>query len=264
MNVLVTGAAGVVGSMLHEPMRLAGHHVVRTDLVPGADVSELDVTDAAAVADACRGMNAIVHLGGVPSESTFEAINRINVVGTHNVLLGAVEAGVGRVILASSNHGVGFYRHSDLPPGEVLADPAAPRPDTYYGWAKIANESMGSLFHDRFGLGVIALRIGSCYAEPNNTRQLATWLSPLDAGRLVNACLAADNVGFHTFWAISANTRRWWSLAGAEAFGYTSADDAERFAQDLIQRYGEPDPTASEHDHVGGHFVTAPLGVPMT
>jgi nucleoside-diphosphate-sugar epimerase len=264
MNVLVTGAAGSVGRILATPMLEAGHMVVRTDLHPDGDITRLDVTDADAVAAACEGMDAIVHLGGIPSESTFEKINQINIVGTHNVLVGAVAAGVGRVILASSNHAVGFYRRSELPPDtREMPDPPVPRPDTYYGWSKAATESLASLFHDRHGIGIIALRIGSCYEEPTTTRMLATWLAPLDAGQLVNACLALPSVGFHTVWAVSDNTRRWWSLAGAKALGYRPTDNSERFARDLIDAYGEPDPSDPIHDYVGGQFCDAPLGVPM-
>jgi len=265
MIVLITGAAGVVGSMLTEPLERAGHTLRRTDLRPGPGITALDVTDADAVAAACAGVDAIVHLGGIASEAGFDEINRINVGGTHNVLSGAVSAGVGRVVLASSNHAVGFHRRSDLPPGTAeMDDPQTPRPDTYYGWSKVATEALGSLFHDRFGLDVVSLRIGSCFPEPRNTRMLATWLAPVDVGRLVNACLSASDVGYRVLWAVSANTRGWWSTAGARALGYTSVDDAERFASDLVARYGEPDPRSDEHDCVGGLFTSAPLGEVMT
>src|SRR6185312_4268085 len=146
MDVLVTGAAGNVGRMLTEPLARAGHVVRRTDLRASGDdgVEMLDVTDADAVRAFCDGVDAIVHLGGIPTESTFEEINRVNVEGTHNVLKAAVAAGVGRVILASSNHTVGFYRRSELPSGVTeLADQWVPRPDTYYGWSKVATEALG-------------------------------------------------------------------------------------------------------------------------
>jgi uronate dehydrogenase len=266
MIVLITGAAGVVGTMLTEPLQNAKHVVRRTDLnaSDASAVEALDVTDPAAVAAACVGVDAIVHLAGIASEAGFDAINRINVGGTQNILAGAVAAGVKRVILASSNHAVGFHRRSELPEGvEMMDDPTEPRPDTYYGWSKVGMEALGSLFHDRFGLEVIALRIGSCFPEPTTTRMLATWLSPADVGPLVNACLSAPDVGYQAIWAISANTRRWWSLAAAEALGFRSVDNAERFADQLISRLGEPDRRVPEHDRVGGAFCAAPLGEVM-
>jgi nucleoside-diphosphate-sugar epimerase len=270
MHVLVTGAAGRVGRMLIDPLRTAGHTLVLTDLRadPTAGIDPLDVTDASAVRRAAEGTDAIVHLGGVPSEAPFAAVNAINVGGTHNVLEAAVAAGVRRVVLASSNHAVGFYRRSDAvttPEGRVeLADPAAPRPDTFYGWSKAAMEALGALYHHRFGLEVIALRIGTCMDEPPDARSLATWLAPEDAGRLFAACLSAPDVGFQAIFGVSDNARRWWSIAAAQSLGYASVDDAERFAPEWIAREGEPDLSDPRHDYVGGPFGTAPLGVFMT
>jgi nucleoside-diphosphate-sugar epimerase len=275
MRVLITGAAGRIGQMLIEPLRAAGHLLILTDLHPDESlgIDALDVTDAAATVAACAGASAIVHLGGIPSEAPFADINAVNVVGTYNVLAAAVDTGIDRVILASSNHAVGFYQRSDATREDatredggrlVLADPAAPRPDTFYGWSKAAMESLGSLYHDRYGLDVIALRIGTCFPTPPDARSLTTWLSPGDVGRVVHACLTAPNPGFQAIFAVSDNTRRWWSIEGTAALGFVSADDAERFAPELIARDGEPDPSQPVHDRVGGTFCFAPLGETMS
>src|SRR5215470_14969833 len=118
MHVLVTGAAGRIGRMLIAPLRATGARVTLTDLRPddAEEITPLDVTDAAAVIAACHGVDAIVHLAGVPGEAPFPTVNAVNVGGTHNILEGAVAAGVRRVIIASSNHAVGFYRRSDATP----------------------------------------------------------------------------------------------------------------------------------------------------
>ncbi|HKE67305.1 MAG TPA: NAD(P)-dependent oxidoreductase [Micromonosporaceae bacterium] len=271
MHVLVTGAAGRIGRMIAQPLRAAGHVVALTDLVAdaAAGIAPLDVTDPSAVLGAAHGADAIVHLAGIPSEAPFASINAVNVGGTYNVLEAAVAAGTRRVILASSNHAVGFYRRADAEPAgpggrRELADPERPRPDTFYGWSKAAIESLGALYHDRYGLEVIALRIGTCIPEPPDVRALATWLSPGDAGRIMLACLDAPDVDFQVMFAISDNTRRWWSIERSMALGYVSVDDAERFAPDLIGRDGEPDLSDPAHDRVGGPFCTAPLGVTMS
>jgi nucleoside-diphosphate-sugar epimerase len=234
-----------------------------TDLQPGEEAVTADLTDLDAIAKACQGADAVLHLGGISVEATFEDILATNVAGTHNMLRAAVDAGVPKVVLASSNHAVGFYRRGDVPPGsDGLPDDLTPRPDTYYGWSKAAIEAMASLYHDRFGLDVTVLRIGTCFAEPPDTRALATWLSPADAARIVEASLAYEPAGFRVLWAISDNTRRWWSLSGAEALGYRSADDAEQFAAARLAAQGEPNLGESPHDVVGGGFCTAPLGEP--
>jgi uncharacterized protein YbjT (DUF2867 family) len=270
-RLLVTGAAGTVGRLLRPLLRTPGRVLRLADVAPIDDVVDgeeamvVDVTDAAAVGKACQDVDAILHLGGLSTEASFEDILGVNVVGTHNVLRAAVDAGVSRVILASSNHAVGFYRRSvDAPVGsDGLPDGVPARPDTFYGWSKAAGESLGALYHHRFGLDVVALRIGTCFAEPVGSRGLSTWLAPADAARLVEACLSAPEVGFRVVWAISDNTRRWWSLEGAKALGFVSGDDAERFAAARIAEFGEPDPTDEVHDLVGGQFCGAPLGESM-
>jgi uncharacterized protein YbjT (DUF2867 family) len=282
-RLLITGAAGNMGRLLRPRLRREGRvlrllDIVRPDDGPqpdgpqpddGAEVVVADVTDAAAMADACAGVDAVLHLGGISVEAPFDDILRVNVHGTANVLEGARKAGVTRVVLASSNHAAGFYRRSDAGsdagsgdtdglPGDLPA-----RPDTYYGWSKAAIESMGALYHDRFGMDVVALRIGTCFAEPIGSRGLATWLSPDDAARLVEACLSAPSPGFRIVWGVSDNRRRWWSLAGARALGYESRDDAEVFAEARIAEFGEPDLADPVHDLVGGHFFRVPLGEHM-
>jgi uncharacterized protein YbjT (DUF2867 family) len=270
-RLLITGAAGNMGRLLR-PLLRRDDRVLRladlakvSDLGAGEEPVVADVTDPAAIGEACHDVDAILHLGGLSTEAPFDDILNVNVVGAHNVLRAAVDAGVSRVILASSNHAVGFYRRSTGVPGDGarLPDELPPRPDTFYGWSKAALESLGALYHHRFGLDVIALRIGTCYAEPIGSRGLSTWLSPKDAARLVEACLAVPEPGFRVVWAISDNTRRWWSVDGARALGFVSEDDAERFAAARIAEFGEPDPSDPVHDLVGGQFCLAPLGEPM-
>ena len=269
-RLLITGAAGNMGRLLRPFLRRDGRVLRLADVAeiddvhPDEEVMSVDVTDPAAVAKACQDVDAVLHLGGISTEASFDDLLLVNVVGTRNVLQAAVDAGVGRILLASSNHAVGFYRHADVPAGgDGLPDGLPPRPDTYYGWSKAALESLGALYHHRFGVDVVCLRIGTCFDEPIGNRGLATWLSPADAARLVEACLVAPEVGFTVVWAVSDNTRRWWSLARARALGYESRDDGERFAAARIAEFGEPDLTDPVHDYVGGTYTTAPLGEPM-
>jgi nucleoside-diphosphate-sugar epimerase len=269
-RLLITGAAGNMGRLLRPLLRREGR-VLRladlsevTDLQPGEETIAADVTDPDAVAKACQGMDAVLHLGGISVEATFEDVLAVNVAGTQNLFRAAVDAGVSKVVLASSNHAVGFYRRSDVPPGsDGLPSDLPPRPDTFYGWSKAAVEALGSLFHSRYGLDVTVLRIGTCFVEPPDARALSTWLAPDDAARLIDACLNNNTVGYRVIWAISDNTRRWWSLASAEAIGYKSIDNAERFAPTRLARHGEPDLADPLHDLVGGAFCQAPLGEPM-
>lgn len=250
-TILMTGAAGTIGQMLRP--RLAHHELRLTDVRAGDGIDELDVTDAAAVEKACAGADAILHLGGIAGEGPFEDVLAVNVRGTERVLAAAVRTGVPRVVLASSNHAAGLYSRADAGPAG-LADDVPARPDSYYGWSKASMEQLGRLFHDRHGLHVVCLRIGTCCDRPAEPRDLSTWLSPDDAARLVEAALTAT--GWRLVWGVSANTRRWWSTTGGLAIGYYPHDDAERWSRQC----GEPDLTAPANQLVGGSMPAKPLG----
>jgi len=269
-RLLVTGASGNMGRVLRPLLRREGRILRLADLAeptdpqPGEEVIAFDLTDPDAVAKACQGVEAVLHLGGISVEAAFEDVLAVNIAGTNNLLRAAVDAGVAKVMLASSNHAVGFYRRGDIPPGaDGLPDDIPARPDTFYGWSKAAIEPLGSLYHSRYGIDITVLRIGTCFPEPPDARALATWLAPEDAARLVEAILDNPTPGYRVMWATSDNTRRWWSLSGARALGYEPADDAERFAADRVERFGEPDLGDPMHDLVGGSFCQAPLGEPM-
>ena len=270
-RLLITGAAGNMGKLLR-PLLRRDDRILRLadiadidDAQPGEEVIAVDVLDAEAVTKACQDVHAVLHLGGISTEAGFDDVLQVNVVGTHNVLRAAVDAGVSKVLLASSNHAVGFYQRADAPAGsDGLPDNLLPRPDTFYGWSKAAVEALGSLYHDRFDLDVTALRIGTCFVEPTDTRGLSTWLAPGDAAQLIEACLALPGNGFRIVWAVSDNTRRWWSLEGARAMGFAPTGNAEVFAADRIAQFGEPDLNDPVHNLVGGAFCGWPLGEPMT
>jgi uronate dehydrogenase len=169
------------------------------------------------------------------------------------VLEAARRAGVPRVVLASSNHAVGFTPRPAS--GSLTEADARPRPDTYYGVSKVAMEALGSLYADRYGLDVVCLRIGSALPEPRTPRHLSTWLSPADTVALVDAALTTPSPGFAVVWGVSANTRGWWDLTAARALGYEPVDDAEVYAEAVVAALGEPRPGTVEHDRVGGEYA---------
>jgi uronate dehydrogenase len=258
-TVLLTGAAGRIGTWLRGGLPERGWAMRSVDVVPVPDVRPgeeqvvADVTDLGAMVDATQGASAVVHMAGISGESTWPAISHANIQGTYCVLEAARLAGVGRVVLASSNHATGFTPRPGA--GLLTEADAPPRPDTYYGVAKVTLEALGSLYADRYGLDVVCLRIGSAFPEPTSTRQLSTWLSPADTVSLVDAALTAPSPGFAVVWGVSANTRNWWDLTAARALGYEPADDAEVYAEALIEVHGEPDLQDPVHARVGGEYT---------
>ena len=119
---------------------------------------------------------------------------------------------------------------------------------------------MAGLYHYRYGLDTICIRILTCIERPRSTRALSTWLSPDDAGRLFEACLTVPDPGFRVIFGVSANTRGGWvSLREAEALGYAPRDDAESLADEVIAEFGEPDPADPVFRYLGGEFTLPDL-----
>jgi NADP-dependent aldehyde dehydrogenase len=225
---------------------------------PGEAVETVvaDLRDLDAMVAAVSGCDAVLHLGGIPTEDSWQNILDVNVVGTRHVLEAARLAGVRRVILASSHHPAGMHPRRGAPSSGLPAS-VEPRPDTYYGFSTAAMEALGRLYADRWGMEVVALRIGTVTVQPVAERTLATWLSPDDAARLVEACLSPDVTGYHVVWGVSRNTRSWWSRSEGEAIGYFPEDDAETFAG----RVPPPTPLESiDLATVGGAFTRFPVG----
>ncbi|MFL6145359.1 MAG: NAD-dependent epimerase/dehydratase family protein [Labedaea sp.] len=256
-RVLLTGAAGGIGTLMRSRLAKPGRVLRLLDIAPVAapedgeqvEVVRSSVTDLAGMLDASRDVDVVVHLGGISVERPWQEILEINIHGTYAVLEAARAARVPRVILASSNHAVGF-RPLD---GTPVPDYELPRPDTYYGVSKVSMEALGSLYHDRYGLDVIVIRIGSCFERPRDERMLSTWLSPDDCARLFEAAITTPSPGFRIVWGASSNTRGMFSLAEAKAIGYEPRDDSEAFA-------GEVEPSSAfDRKFVGGGFCSPDL-----
>jgi uronate dehydrogenase len=270
-RILITGAGGNMGRMLRS--RLAGPGRVlrllnRSPIAPAepgeaVEIVTATVTDLNALIAAFEGVDTVIHLGGISQEAPFEEILETNVAGSYCVLEAARRQGVRRVLLASSNHAIGYTSRDDAEAAGILPADLPPRPDSFYGWGKTAMESLGRLYVDTYGMDVFCLRIGSCFPAPVDLRTLATWLSPDDAGRLVEACLSTDHGGYQLIWGVSRNSRRWWSLTAGEAIGYHPVDDAENFAGPLLAEFGEPDVDQPVHRLVGGQTCAVPLGERM-
>ncbi|WP_320774439.1 NAD(P)-dependent oxidoreductase [Streptomyces sp. CRN 30] len=262
-TVLLTGAAGGLGTLMRNLLPAFGYDLRLFDLRPvedaagGPDAVTADLADRAAVREAVRGVDAIIHLAGISLEAPFEKILKANIEGTYNVYEAAREEGVSRIVFASSNHAVGW---TPRPRGD---DPLIPidtprRPDTFYGLSKSFGEDLAQFYWDKHGIETVSVRIGSCFPEPTSVRMLSVWMSPADGARLFHAALTAEDVGHTVVYGSSANTRLWWDLSTARALGYEPCDDSEQYAEKLIAEQGELEADNPAHARLGGHFVTDP------
>ncbi|MFD7920243.1 NAD-dependent epimerase/dehydratase family protein [Streptomyces sp. NPDC059740] len=259
-TVLLTGAAGGVGTRMRELLPPYGYRLRLLDQRPIEDEPDAivaDLSDTAALREAVRGVDAIIHLAGISLEAPFEKILRSNIEGTYHLYEAAREAGVGRVVFASSNHAVGYTPRPADGSGAVPVE-TKHRPDTFYGLSKTFGEDLASLYWDRHGIESVCVRIGSCFPQPRNVRELSVWLSEADCARLLHACLTAPKVGHTVVYGSSANTRLWWDLGSARALGYDPQDDSEQYAAELVAEFGELDLDNPEHRYLGGRFTYDP------
>jgi NAD+ dependent glucose-6-phosphate dehydrogenase len=235
-RVLITGAAGRIGSSLVEHLkdryRLRVHyHRTIPEQPPVADQVIADVSVYEQIAPALEGMDAVVHMAGDPStRASWENVRARNIDGTYNVLEAARRAGCKKVVLASTNHVMGMYDRDQQWP---VYSHQPVRPDSLYGVSKAFGEALGRHYHDQFGLSVICLRIGWFLPRPRDEISRWMWLSPRDCAQVTWRAIESD-LGFAALYAISRNGGRHWDITDTmELLGYRPEDDAEDYAAEL-------------------------------
>ena len=253
MRIAITGAAGRIGKVLREGLRGRYDEIRLVDHAPIEDLQDGEakvigrIQDVELMREAFSGCEAVVHLAGIPDESDFEAILDANIRGTYSILEAARLEDVKRIVFASTNHAIGFY-----PRTEKIDETVRGRPDTYYGASKAYGEDLCRLYHDKWGLEVVNLRIGSFREKPSDRRQLSTWLSYPDAVHLADRAVRAPDVGYRIVYGVSNNSASWWDndVDGA-AIGYEPQDSADSFHDELVGLDEQP-PGAR---YQGGEFV---------
>lgn len=257
-RVLLTGAAGAIGTALRTGLRAGWRHLLLTDMRPVADPAPnetfvpLDIADRLGLERLMAGVKAVVHLAGVLGDYTLEDLFRVNARGVFDVFEAARLAGVERIIYASSNHAFGCY-----PITESVSPDMAPRPDSLYGAFKVFGETMLRTYYDRHAIRSVALRIGTFRTLPIDQRSLATWLSPGDVVRLVDAALRHPDPGYLVVNGYSANTRIRTHDPNWRFLGYAPQDNAEDHVAMLRAQGVDVDGPWEWPEH-GGHHVRVP------
>jgi uronate dehydrogenase len=258
-KVLITGAAGDVGGHLRR--ELAGRYALRlSDVKPiaklakGETYARADCASPAAMLRVTKGVDAIVHLGGFSVEGPWEDILRANIIGCHNVFEAARRNGVKRILFASSNHAVGFFRRD-----QVIDHRVYPKPDSRYGVSKVFGEALGSLYADKYGMEVFCMRIGNVNPAPVDKRRLSILISPRDIAQLVTVGIEHPGIRFEIVYGISGNQRAWYDNANAARLGYRPQDDSEPYAAGILAKE-KPATDALAERYQGGSFVSVEIG----
>jgi uronate dehydrogenase len=248
-TVLITGAAGNLGGKLRR--HLEGRHDLRLlDIDPRGDPAiipaDLARWDPAWV-EQFQGADAVVHLAAnATAQQPWADVVGPNIDALVHVFAAAAQAGVPRVVYASSNHVMGGYQDdaevplltTDLPPrpGAHYVVNGEARDSTPYAAAKLFGERLGKGYADAGGPSVIAVRLG--WVRPGDNRPedvppergpwfRLMWLSNRDYAQLMERCLTAPHsIRFAIVNGMSANRGMRWDIAHTRRLlGYEPQDD---------------------------------------
>lgn len=260
-TVYITGITGNIGRLLAEG--LSKRWTVRGNSrrgtpVPGAQVSKGDVADASFIQRELEGVDTVIHLAADPSpRASWESVLKNNIDGTYKVYEAARQAGVKRIIFASTNHTTGILTEK-----VVDMDTSVPfRPDSYYGVSKALGEVLGRYYSDRYGMSVLNFRIGWIVPTRDEKEIVDIFKSRKDAYPLMwlspSDCLHAHEKGieapeslrFGTYYIMSNNKDMLWDMSNAkEEIGYEPKDDLAV----LFERFGERYDFRIPSDGLGG------------
>ncbi|TDJ19942.1 MAG: NAD(P)-dependent oxidoreductase [Gammaproteobacteria bacterium] len=280
-RVVITGASGYIVQRMWSEMT-ERYDVVALDSrattaegapVPGIHVCDLTERDRDSYREHFRGADAVIHSAFVSAkdlDATTWSDNsgpkfwaeHANVAMAYNVYQTALEENVKRVVVASSNHAADYYERLIWAGQWDYVDPdMPPKSDNFYGWAKVAYESLGFVFATGQVAGrkleMVQLRIGGPRddadlggIEPGQVktmhRGLGAYLSQRDQVQLFVKSIEAPNIDdehgvpFQIFYGVSGNTHNFWSIANArKVIGYAPEDDSQvNFAQRIAEIAG--------------------------
>jgi NAD+ dependent glucose-6-phosphate dehydrogenase len=247
-TIVVTGAAGNLGSKLRAA--LAGRYALRLVDKNAHGDAEVRPCDLSVWSETWAGLfagaQAVVHLAAnSTADAPWADLLAPNIDALLNVFHASVRGDVRRVIIASSNHVMGGFQH-DCRPGQLTTD-LPPRPGTRYfargaerdssayGATKLFAERVGRWYAERFGLSVIAVRIGWVRPGENRAQDLPAdrgdwfrqmWLSNRDFCQLMERCLEADEaIRFEVINGMSNNPGMPWDLEHTrKVLGYQPED----------------------------------------
>ena len=260
-KIVLTGAAGRLGSYLREPLSKMADELVSTDiadeigtLYKGESYQKGDLASLDDMLSVLKGAEMVVHMGAVADEAPFEQLLGPNFVGAYNIWESAYRNGLRRVVYASSIHAVGMH-----PKNQFIDTEVRHRPDTFYGLAKCFAEDLGSMYWDKRGLESVHMRILSC-AQVTNARALGSWLSCDDLILLTKRCIETPVTGFSVIYGVSDNDRAPVDNSKAHFLGYQPKDNAEQYAEQILADEPPMDPQDPGHLCHGGPFASVELG----
>lgn len=260
LKVHITGVYGLIGNLAYEHLAAqpdkydvygSGRRVMSSARADTERITRLpddhfliaDLADAAAMAKALTGMDAVLHIAAVPDPgASFEDVLSSNIVGTYNVLEACRKLGIKRLVYASSimvNWGDFVYTepYRAIYEGRLAAIPAVipkvkvtdpTHPTEPYSASKVWAEGFCRTYHDKYGLSIVCLRIGGVNKDDiaDSLMYKAVWCSQRDVQQLIRLALDATATSrFDICYGVSDNRHRWVDLEHSrERLGYVAQD----------------------------------------
>ena len=248
-KVLVTGMSGLIGGVVRK--HLEGKYqlaALNRRPVEGVQCHQADIGDLDAIQPAFEGVDVVVHLAAFAQiDPPWKDLLHDNIVGTYNVFEASRQAGVERIVYASSGAAVSNWekempysalvegRYDEVESWRKLTHESPIRPVGLYGCSKIWGEALARHFTDTYDLSIICLRIGGVNREdrPQNVRQFSLWCSQRDIAQMIEKCIEApSSLKFDIFYPLSDNKWSYRDLEHArETVGYVPQDRAEDYRE---------------------------------
>lgn len=225
MKILVTGAAGAIGSTvvrgLKEKHELRGQD--RQQVPELEDVVIGDLSDYEVLLRATDGMDAVMHIGGKPGgASAWEDVLQSNFIGSYNLFEASRQNGVRRIAFASR---AGFL--SSYPEDMMRTVDLMPQPMDYYSASKVFGENLGWMYSTRHDMEFVSIRIGNFTLERDKPEH-PHHLSHGDAVRVFERAVIQPRVKYEIVFGVSDSNWPMYDLDhGREVIGYYPQDYAE-------------------------------------
>jgi nucleoside-diphosphate-sugar epimerase len=259
-KVLITGVYGLIGNLVYQrlaaqpnqydvygssrrPQPSARTEGLTVEAIPPERLHLADIADFDSVRRAVEGMDTVVHMAADPSgEGGWDSLLRNNIIGAHNIFEASRQAGVQRVLYASTNQVVFGYHGQEFidrlySPDKPAAFQIPPidhtrpaRPLNEYASSKVFGEALAHMYAFARGLSCIVLRIGWVLADdtPPSPRAQTLWCSQRDCVQLVERCINAPaDLRFDIFFVQSDNADNMVDIQHAkDVLGYAPQDRA--------------------------------------
>ncbi len=245
-KILITGMSGLIGQVVASQLKSTYElSALNRRFVEGITCHQADIADLEAIRTVFEKIDVVIHLAAA-IQADWNGFLQSNIIGTYNVFEAARQAGVKRLIYASSGAVVSGHEnqtpyreitggeYEKVPPSwSNLTHESPIWPQGIYGCTKVWGEALARHFSDSSDMSVICLRIGAVNANdrPHQDRQFSVYCSQENIAGMVEACIQApDGVKFDIFYVVSNNK---WSYRDMEhahkVLGYQPKGKAEDY-----------------------------------